>query len=98
MDKLEDKGLVGLAYWEHGFRHLTNSRRPVAKLEDIQGLKIRVIQAPLYLDMFNALGANAVPLPFPELYSGMEMKAVDGQENPLTSIEASILRTPAPPC
>jgi tripartite ATP-independent transporter DctP family solute receptor len=89
LDKLPEKGLVGLSYWEHGFRSLTNNRRPVAKWEDIQGMKIRVIQAPLYLDAFNAFGANAVPMPLPELYTALETGTVDGQENPLVSIESS---------
>jgi tripartite ATP-independent transporter DctP family solute receptor len=89
LDKLPEKGLVGMSYWEHGFRSLTNNRRPVAKWEDIQGMKIRVIQAPLYLDMFNTLGANAVPMPLPELYTALETGTVDGQENPLVSIESS---------
>ncbi len=89
MDRLPEKGLVGLSYWEHGFRSLTNNRRPVAKWEDVEGLKIRVIQAPLYIDMFNALGASAVPMPLPELYTALETGAVDGQENPLVSINSS---------
>lgn len=89
MDTLPPKGLIGMSYWEHGFRSLTNSRRPVAKLEDISGLKIRTIQAPLYLDLFNTFGANAVPMPLPELYTALETKTVDGQENPLVSIESS---------
>lgn len=59
------------------------------KLEDIKGLKIRTILNPLYVDMFNTLGANAVPMPFPELYTAMEMKTVDGQENPETTVDAS---------
>jgi tripartite ATP-independent transporter DctP family solute receptor len=88
-DKLADKGLVALGYWELGFRNLTNSRHPVAKLDDFKGLKIRVVQSPLYIDLFNTLGANAVPMPFPEVYSALEQKAVDGQENPLKSIELS---------
>lgn len=88
-DKLPDKGLIGLSYWDHGFRNMTNSRRPIAKLEDFQGLKIRVLQLPLYVDMFTALGANAVPMPYPELYSAMETKAVDGQENTFSSIETA---------
>lgn len=87
--KLTDKGLVGLGYWELGFRNLTNSRRPVAKLEDFAGLKIRVIQSPIYLDLFTALGANPVPMPFPEVYTALEQKVVDGQENPLISIDLS---------
>jgi tripartite ATP-independent transporter DctP family solute receptor len=88
-DKLADKGLVALGYWELGFRNLTNSRHPVAKLEDFKGLKIRVVQSPIYIDLFGALGANPVPMPFPEVYSALEQKAVDGQENPLKSIELS---------
>lgn len=86
MDKLPEKGLVGLVYWELGFRQLTNSRRPITKVDDINGLKIRVIQSPLYIDLFTALGANAVPMPFPELYTALETGAVDGQENPAPSI------------
>lgn len=89
LDKLAAKNLVGLGYWELGFRNLTNSKKPITKAEDIAGLKIRVIQSPIYIDMFNALGANAVPMPFPELYSAMEQKAVDGQENPFSTILSS---------
>lgn len=89
LDKLQAKNLVGLGYWELGFRNLTNSKRPITKAEDIAGLKIRVIQSPIYIDMFNALGANAVPMPFPELYTAMEQKAVDGQENPVSTILSS---------
>jgi tripartite ATP-independent transporter DctP family solute receptor len=88
-ESLAPKSLVGLGYWDLGFRNLTNSRRPVAKLEDIQGFKIRVLQSPLYIDLFNTLGANAVPLPFPELYTALEQKTVDGQENPATVIQTS---------
>lgn len=90
-DKLPPKGLVHLAYWELGFRNLTNSRRPVAKLEDFQGLKIRVIQSPIYIETFNALGANAVPMPFPEVYTALEQKTIDGQENPFPVILANKL-------
>jgi tripartite ATP-independent transporter DctP family solute receptor len=89
LDKLPERGLIGLSYWEHGFRNVTNSKRPVAKLEDIQGLKIRVIQISIYVDMFNALGANAVAMPLPEVYTALETKAVDGQENPFSFMEAS---------
>jgi TRAP-type transport system periplasmic protein len=89
LDKLPEKGLIGLSYWDHGFRILTNSRRPVAKMEDIQGLKVRVQQIPVFIDTFTTLGANAVPLPFPELYTALETKTVDGQENPFVSIEVT---------
>ena len=90
-DKLTEKNLIGLAYWELGFRNLTNSKRPITKVEDIAGLKIRVIQSPIYIDMFNALGATATPMPFPELYPALEQRAVDGQENPFTLIRTSKL-------
>jgi tripartite ATP-independent transporter DctP family solute receptor len=86
--KLEAHGLVGLAYWENGFRHLTNSRRPVNKLEDIAGLKIRVIPNPVYIETFKALGANPLPLPYTELYGALETKSVDAQENGLGLIES----------
>jgi tripartite ATP-independent transporter DctP family solute receptor len=89
MAKLEERNLHGLGYWDLGFRNLTNSRRAIAKADDIAGLKIRVIQSPIYIDLFNALGANATPMPFPELYSALDQKAVDGQENPNTTILAS---------
>lgn len=89
LDQLPDKGLIGLGYWDHGFRNVTNSKRPITRLDDLSGLKIRVIQIPLFIEMFNAMGANAVPMPFPELYPALESKAVDGEENPLATVEAS---------
>jgi TRAP-type transport system periplasmic protein len=89
MDKLQPKGLVGLAYWENGFRNLTNSKRPVTKMEDLDGIKLRVMQNNVYLDSFKTLGANAIPLPFSELFSALETKTVDGQENPYNTILSS---------
>jgi tripartite ATP-independent transporter DctP family solute receptor len=86
IDRLPDTGLVGLAYWELGFRNLTNNRHPVTKLEDIKGLKIRTIQSPIPIELFNSLGANAVPLPYTELYTALETGTVDGQENPAANI------------
>jgi tripartite ATP-independent transporter DctP family solute receptor len=88
-DKLPEKGLVHLAYYDLGFRNLTNSKRAIRTADDIAGLKIRVIQSPIYIDTFNALGANAVPMPFPEVYTALEQKTIDGQENPFTVIEAN---------
>jgi tripartite ATP-independent transporter DctP family solute receptor len=87
--KLPEKGLIGLAFWENGFRHVTNSRRPINTATDIAGLKLRVIQNPLFIDTFTALGANALPLPFPEVYTALEQKTVDGQENPTATIMSS---------
>ena len=89
MDKLQDKGLVGLVYWENGFRNLTNNKRAVSKLEDLDGLKLRVMQNEVFLDSFKTLGANAIPLPFSELFSALETKTVDGQENPFNTILSS---------
>jgi len=87
--KLADKGLIGLAYFELGFRDLTNSKRPVNAVDDIAGLKLRVIPNAINIDWVKALGANPTPLAFPELYSALEQKAVDGQENPLSVILAN---------
>jgi tripartite ATP-independent transporter DctP family solute receptor len=89
MDKLQEKGLVGLVYWENGFRNLTNSKRPVTKMEDLEGIKLRVMQNPVYLDTFKTMGANAVPMAFSELFTALETKAVDGQENPFNTILSS---------
>nr|WP_059392423.1 TRAP transporter substrate-binding protein [Pseudomonas toyotomiensis] len=89
MDKLEEKGLVGLVYWENGFRNLTNNTRPISKLEDFSGVKLRVMPNPVFLETFKLMGANAVPLPFSELFTALETKAVDGQENPFNTILSS---------
>jgi tripartite ATP-independent transporter DctP family solute receptor len=89
--KLEEKGLVGLGYYELGFRHISNSKRPINKVEDIAGLKLRVIPNPINVDWVSALGANPTPLPFPELYAALEQKAVDGQENPVATINGAKL-------
>ena len=86
---LEQKGLVGLAYWELGYREITNSKRAMTKVEDIEGLKLRVIPNPINVAWVKALGANPTPLPFPEVYGALEQKAIDGQENPVSVIAAS---------
>ncbi|XAH21856.1 TRAP transporter substrate-binding protein [Xylophilus sp. GW821-FHT01B05] len=84
--KLPEKGLVALGYWDLGFRNVTNSKRPITRPEDLEGLKIRVIPNPVFLDTFKAFKANPVPMPFAELYGALESKAVDGQENPFSVI------------
>lgn len=84
--RLPDKDLVGLAFWENGFRNITNSRRPIVRAEDVAGLKVRTMQNSLYIDLFNGLGANAVPMAVNELFTALETRAVDGQENPYTVI------------
>ncbi|HEY5795140.1 MAG TPA: TRAP transporter substrate-binding protein [Bosea sp. (in: a-proteobacteria)] len=86
-DKLPAVGVVNLSWWENGFRHTTNSRRPITKAEDFQGVKMRVMQNTIFIDTFKELGSNAVPLAFSEVYSALETKTVDGQENPYNNIE-----------
>jgi tripartite ATP-independent transporter DctP family solute receptor len=87
--KLEEAGLVNLAYWENGFRNLTNSKKPVAKAEDFDGIKVRVMQNNVFLDTFKTLGTNAVPMAFGEVFTALETKTIDGQENPFVTIETS---------
>ncbi len=89
--KLEEKGLVGLAYYELGFRNLTNGKRAINKVSDIEGLKLRVIPNPINVDWVKALGANPTPLPWPEVYAALEQGAVDGQENPVATINGAKL-------
>jgi tripartite ATP-independent transporter DctP family solute receptor len=86
---LEPKGLVGLAYWELGYRQITNSKRAINKVEDLEGLKLRVIPNPINIDWVKALGANPTPMAFPEVYGALEQKAIDGQENPISVIAAN---------
>ena len=87
--KLQDKGLVGLVYWENGFRNLTNSKRPINRMEDLNGIKLRVMQNNVFLDSFKTLGTNAVPMAFSELFGALETGTVDGQENPFNTILSS---------
>jgi TRAP-type transport system periplasmic protein len=86
---LPEKGLIGLGYWENGFRNVSNSRRDIKTAADFEGLKLRVIQNPLYIETFKALGVNATPMPFPEVFTALETKTVDGQENPAATILTS---------
>jgi tripartite ATP-independent transporter DctP family solute receptor len=85
--KLPAAGVVNLAWWENGFRHTTNSKRPITKVEDFDGVKMRVMQNTIFIDTFKTLGSNAVPMAFSEVYSALETKTVDGQENPYNNIE-----------
>ena len=82
LDKLPAKGLVGLTYWENGFFNATNSKLPIQKWEDFQGLKFRAVQAKISQETVKALGANPVPLAVPELYTALETRTVDGQGTP----------------
>ncbi|PKN42667.1 MAG: C4-dicarboxylate ABC transporter substrate-binding protein [Deltaproteobacteria bacterium HGW-Deltaproteobacteria-18] len=89
LSSLMSQNIVGLSIWENGFRHLTNSQRPVVNPEDAKGLKIRLMENPVHLATFRALGAYPTPMPFGELFTALQQKTVDGQENPLVIIETS---------
>jgi len=83
----DPKGFVFIGYTENEFRDMTNSKRPIKKPEDLKGLKIRVIEGPIFIDTFRTFGANPTPMPFPEIYNALQQKVIDGQDNPLfTSI------------
>ncbi|MBU8908951.1 TRAP transporter substrate-binding protein [Desertibacillus haloalkaliphilus] len=86
LDMLDDQNLVGLAYWENGFRNVTNSTRAIETLEDFDGLTLRTMENDLHLDAFRALGANPTPMAFTELFTAMQQGTVDGQENPNATI------------
>jgi len=88
-DKMEASGLVNLAYWENGFRNLSNSVRPVTKLEDLEGMRVRVMQNDIFLDTFSNLGTNAMPMAFGEVFTALETGTIDAQENPYVTIDTS---------
>lgn len=85
----EKTGIVGLAWWDNGFRHMTNKVRPINTVEDMAGINIRVIPNPLFISTWTALGTNPTPLPWPELYSALENGAVDAQETPYALIDTA---------
>lgn len=86
---LDQKGIKGLAWYENGYRQFTNNTRPIRKPEDMKGLKIRSAELKMRVDTFKLLGANPVPMAFPELFTALQQGTVDGQENPLTLIESA---------
>ncbi|HSH48689.1 MAG TPA: TRAP transporter substrate-binding protein [Halomonas sp.] len=88
LDRLSEVNLKGLAYAERGFRNLTNSERAVTAPEDIDGLRIRVMENPVYVDTFRELGANAVPMAWTEALTAMQQGTIDGQENPVNVIHS----------
>ena len=88
-EKMEPLGLVGLGWSEVGFRQLTNSKRRVTTADGISGLKLRVMPNKVALDTWKALGANPTPMAFSEIFTALEIKAIDGQENPLILIQTT---------
>ncbi|WP_339193375.1 DctP family TRAP transporter solute-binding subunit [Aeribacillus sp. FSL W8-0870] len=89
MKDLEGTGVIGINYWENGFRHLTNNVKEVKSVDDIKGLKIRTLENKLHIDLWKELGANPVPMAFTELFTALEQGVVDGQENPVGNVAAN---------
>ncbi|WP_286035541.1 TRAP transporter substrate-binding protein [Succinatimonas hippei] len=87
--KLEKAGFVGLGYGDFGYRNVTNNVRPITKLEDFHGLKLRVMQNPSHIAVFRALGANPTAMALPEVFSACQQGVIDGQENPLKNISSN---------
>lgn len=79
---VEPHGAVVIGWWENGMRHTTNNVKPITKPEDFKGMNIRVPEGEIFVDTFKAMGANPTIVAFGELYSALQLKAVDGQENP----------------
>lgn len=88
LDNLADMNLHGLVWAGGAFRNMSNSKRPVNSMADLKGLKLRVMQSPMALASFNAMGANAVPMAWPEVYPALEIKAMDGYEHPVVDMFA----------
>jgi tripartite ATP-independent transporter DctP family solute receptor len=89
LQKLEGQNLVGLAYWENGFRQVSNSKQAIETAADFEGLKLRTMENDLHLEAFRALGANPTPMAFTELFTALQQGTVDGQENPFATIYLS---------
>ncbi|WP_018917892.1 TRAP transporter substrate-binding protein [Vreelandella zhanjiangensis] len=88
-DALEDKGLVVLSWFDSGARSIYNTKHPINTPEDVQGLKIRVMNNDLYVEMMEALGGNATPMAYGEVYQSLTTGVLDGAENNYPSFESS---------
>ncbi|MFP4169050.1 MAG: TRAP transporter substrate-binding protein [Desulfonatronovibrionaceae bacterium] len=88
LDSLSSKDIIGLAFWENGFRHVTNSKRPIHEPSDLKGIKIRTMENKVHMDAFDHLGARAQAMPFGEALAALRQGALDGQENPVNIIHA----------
>ena len=86
LDSLEELGIKGLGYYEGGFRHFLNNRRPVLTTDDMEGLRIRVVPNPLHISIFEAIGANPTPMAYGEVYTALETGALDGAEINVSSV------------
>jgi tripartite ATP-independent transporter DctP family solute receptor len=88
-DAMKKQGIIGISFWESGYRHITNSVRPINSVADVKGLKLRVPEAEMRIDTFKILGAMPTPMAFSEVFTALQQKVVDGQENPLATIDSS---------
>jgi tripartite ATP-independent transporter DctP family solute receptor len=89
LDGLSDMNMQGLVWAGGAFRNMSNSKRPLSSMADMKGLKVRVMQSPMALASFNAMGMNAVPMAFTEVYPALEIKALDGYEHPVVDMYAN---------
>lgn len=89
LDAFNDHDLVGLAFYDSGSRSFYNSQKPINSIEDLAGLKFRVMQSDIFVDMVSALGANATPMPYGEVYSAIQTGVIDGAENNWPSYDSS---------
>ena len=89
LERIGEHNLIGLAWSENGFRHVTNSVRPVTSPDDLGGLKLRTMENRVHMAAFEEMGAAPTPMAFPELFSALQQGVVDGQENPITVIKDS---------
>lgn len=89
MGDLEAINIKGLSYFENGFRNITNSVREINTPDDLKGIKLRTMETACHIDVFSALGANPTPMAWGEVYTALQQKTIDGQENPLLAIKGN---------
>jgi tripartite ATP-independent transporter DctP family solute receptor len=93
LDSLNDIGIVGAAFWENGFRNVTNSKRAINSLKDMKGLKLRTMENEVHMAAFKAFGVDPTPMAWSEVFTSLQTGALDGQENPIAIIHAQQLNT-----
>ncbi len=84
--ELQDQGIIGLCYFENGFRNVTNNTKEIKTVEDLAGLKIRTMESEIHLASFTAMGANPTPMSWGDVYTALQQGTIDGQENPAMAI------------
>lgn len=88
LDSFSDKGIIGLTYWENGFRHVTNNKKPITSVKDMRGMKIRTLESPMQISIWSSTGAKPTPIAFTKLYEALQNHTVDAQDTPLALIYA----------